>query len=133
MQHFTRRENQTPTGISCYYSFSGIFCRHLRFVVIWHCSYSQLERYGIRSRYCWHHDPELPNGRFGFGWHYLGRFLAIKRTPFRALRIYYCLFFGQYCLWFLPQMDFADKGMIYAWLRFIAGVGLAGELGAGIT
>ena len=34
---------------------------------------------------------------------------------------------------FLPQMDFADKGMIYAWLRFIAGVGLAGELGAGIT
>lgn len=34
---------------------------------------------------------------------------------------------------FLPQMDFADKGMIYAWLRFIAGIGLAGELGAGIT
>lgn len=34
---------------------------------------------------------------------------------------------------FLPQLDFADKGMIYAWLRFIAGIGLAGELGAGIT
>lgn len=34
---------------------------------------------------------------------------------------------------FLPQMDFADKGVIYAWLRFIAGIGLAGELGAGIT
>lgn len=34
---------------------------------------------------------------------------------------------------FLPQMDFADKGLIYAWLRFIAGIGLAGELGAGIT
>ncbi len=34
---------------------------------------------------------------------------------------------------FLPQMNFGDKAMIYAWLRFIAGVGLAGELGAGIT
>jgi MFS family permease len=34
---------------------------------------------------------------------------------------------------FLPQMNFADKGTIYAWLRFIAGIGLAGELGAGIT
>lgn len=34
---------------------------------------------------------------------------------------------------FLPQMNFADKGVIYAWLRFIAGIGLAGELGAGIT
>lgn len=34
---------------------------------------------------------------------------------------------------FLPQMNFADKGTIYAILRFIAGIGLAGELGAGIT
>lgn len=34
---------------------------------------------------------------------------------------------------FLPQMNFADKATIYAMLRFIAGVGLAGELGAGIT
>jgi MFS family permease len=34
---------------------------------------------------------------------------------------------------FLPQMNFGDKAMIYAWLRFIAGIGLAGELGAGIT
>ena len=34
---------------------------------------------------------------------------------------------------FLPQMHFADKVSIYATLRFIAGVGLAGELGAGIT
>ncbi|MGL2967551.1 MFS transporter [Flavobacterium sp. XGLA_31] len=34
---------------------------------------------------------------------------------------------------FLPEMSFGDKGMLYAWLRFIAGVGLAGELGAGIT
>ncbi|WP_235922086.1 MFS transporter [Flavobacterium phycosphaerae] len=34
---------------------------------------------------------------------------------------------------FLPQMNFGDKAMLYAWLRFIAGVGLAGELGAGIT
>jgi MFS family permease len=34
---------------------------------------------------------------------------------------------------FLPQMNFADKGTLYAILRFIAGVGLAGELGAGIT
>lgn len=34
---------------------------------------------------------------------------------------------------FLPQMNFADKGTIYALLRFIAGIGLAGELGAGIT
>jgi MFS family permease len=34
---------------------------------------------------------------------------------------------------FLPDMAIADKGMAYAWLRFIAGVGLAGELGAGIT
>jgi MFS family permease len=33
----------------------------------------------------------------------------------------------------LPQINFGDKAMIYAWLRFIAGVGLAGELGAGIT
>jgi len=34
---------------------------------------------------------------------------------------------------FLPQMDFGDKATIYAALRFLAGVGLAGELGAGIT
>ncbi len=34
---------------------------------------------------------------------------------------------------FLPQIDFMDKGIAYMLLRFIAGVGLAGELGAGIT
>ena len=34
---------------------------------------------------------------------------------------------------FLPQFPFEDKTMVYAILRFIAGVGLAGELGAGIT
>ncbi|MFT3795545.1 MFS transporter [Flavobacterium sp.] len=34
---------------------------------------------------------------------------------------------------FLPQMNFADKTAIYAALRFLAGIGLAGELGAGIT
>ncbi len=34
---------------------------------------------------------------------------------------------------FLPQMNFGDKVTIYAALRFIAGIGLAGELGAGIT
>lgn len=33
----------------------------------------------------------------------------------------------------LPQINFIDKGTAYAVLRFIAGVGLAGELGAGIT
>lgn len=34
---------------------------------------------------------------------------------------------------FLPQINFMDKTMAYAGLRFIAGIGLAGELGAGIT
>jgi MFS family permease len=34
---------------------------------------------------------------------------------------------------FLPQLNFTDKVTIYAALRFIAGIGLAGELGAGIT
>jgi len=34
---------------------------------------------------------------------------------------------------FLPQLHFTDKVTIYAALRFIAGIGLAGELGAGIT
>lgn len=34
---------------------------------------------------------------------------------------------------FLPQMPFEDKTTVYAILRFIAGIGLAGELGAGIT
>lgn len=34
---------------------------------------------------------------------------------------------------FLLQFPFEDKTMVYAILRFIAGVGLAGELGAGIT
>jgi MFS family permease len=34
---------------------------------------------------------------------------------------------------FLPQIPFADKATTYALLRFIAGIGLAGELGAGIT
>lgn len=33
----------------------------------------------------------------------------------------------------LPYFSFNNIGMLYAWLRFIAGVGLAGELGAGIT
>lgn len=34
---------------------------------------------------------------------------------------------------FLPHFTVEDKTMLYAWLRFIAGIGLAGELGAGIT
>ena len=34
---------------------------------------------------------------------------------------------------FLPQINFMDKAAAYALLRFIAGIGLAGELGAGIT
>jgi MFS family permease len=34
---------------------------------------------------------------------------------------------------FLPNYPFEDKTMTYALLRFIAGIGLAGELGAGIT
>ena len=34
---------------------------------------------------------------------------------------------------FLPNYPFEDKTMAYALLRFIAGIGLAGELGAGIT
>ncbi len=34
---------------------------------------------------------------------------------------------------FLPDFPFEDKTMVYAILRFIAGIGLAGELGAGIT
>lgn len=33
----------------------------------------------------------------------------------------------------IPHIDFMDKVEAYKWLRFIAGVGLAGELGAGIT
>lgn len=34
---------------------------------------------------------------------------------------------------YLPHFPVEDKTMLYAWLRFIAGIGLAGELGAGIT
>ncbi len=34
---------------------------------------------------------------------------------------------------FLPNVNFMDKVSAYAALRFIAGIGLAGELGAGIT
>jgi MFS family permease len=34
---------------------------------------------------------------------------------------------------FLPFVDFMDKGILYMGLRFVAGIGLAGELGAGIT
>ena len=34
---------------------------------------------------------------------------------------------------FLPQINFMDKATAYAVLRFVAGIGLAGELGAGIT
>lgn len=34
---------------------------------------------------------------------------------------------------FLPNINFMDKGDAYLALRFIAGIGLAGELGAGIT
>lgn len=34
---------------------------------------------------------------------------------------------------FLPQMHFTDQTTIYSALRFLAGIGLAGELGAGIT
>lgn len=34
---------------------------------------------------------------------------------------------------FIGDIDFMDKGDLYALLRFIAGIGLAGELGAGIT
>ncbi|MCA0365798.1 MAG: MFS transporter [Bacteroidetes bacterium] len=33
----------------------------------------------------------------------------------------------------IPQIDFVDKVEAYKWLRFLAGIGLAGELGAGIT
>lgn len=34
---------------------------------------------------------------------------------------------------FLPEIDFMEKQNAYALFRFIAGIGLAGELGAGIT
>ncbi len=34
---------------------------------------------------------------------------------------------------FIPQINFIDKVEAYKWLRFLAGIGLAGELGAGIT
>lgn len=34
---------------------------------------------------------------------------------------------------YLVEIPIADKAQLYAWLRFIAGLGLAGELGAGIT
>ncbi|MGV3630941.1 MAG: MFS transporter [Bacteroidota bacterium] len=34
---------------------------------------------------------------------------------------------------FLPHINFMDKGTAYIILRFVAGIGLAGELGAGIT
>jgi hypothetical protein len=34
---------------------------------------------------------------------------------------------------FLPYIEFMDKGNAYIILRFVAGIGLAGELGAGIT
>lgn len=34
---------------------------------------------------------------------------------------------------FLPNIHFMDQGTAYIMLRFIAGIGLAGELGAGIT
>ncbi len=37
------------------------------------------------------------------------------------------------CCGLLPNIHFMDKIEAYKWLRFIAGVGLAGELGAGIT
>ncbi len=33
----------------------------------------------------------------------------------------------------IPQINFVDKVEAYKWLRFLAGIGLAGELGAGIT
>jgi MFS family permease len=33
----------------------------------------------------------------------------------------------------VPQITFMDKVEAYKWLRFLAGIGLAGELGAGIT
>ncbi|MPR34587.1 MFS transporter [Salmonirosea aquatica] len=34
---------------------------------------------------------------------------------------------------FIPHLNFVDKVEAYKWLRFVAGLGLAGELGAGIT
>lgn len=37
------------------------------------------------------------------------------------------------CCGLIPQIEFMDKIEAYKWLRFIAGLGLAGELGAGIT
>lgn len=37
------------------------------------------------------------------------------------------------CCGMLPNIEFMDKIEAYKWLRFIAGIGLAGELGAGIT
>jgi MFS family permease len=37
------------------------------------------------------------------------------------------------CCGMIPHINFMDKIEAYKWLRFIAGIGLAGELGAGIT
>lgn len=37
------------------------------------------------------------------------------------------------CCGMLPNIQFMDRIEAYKWLRFIAGIGLAGELGAGIT
>jgi MFS family permease len=37
------------------------------------------------------------------------------------------------CCGLLPHIHFMDKIEAYKWLRFVGGIGLAGELGAGIT
>ena len=60
-------------------------------------------------------------------------FLEIKRKAFRFVRFYPGIFLANIACGFLPYFPKTNLVYTYALLRFIAGVGLAGELGAGIT
>ncbi|MBL1280162.1 MAG: MFS transporter [Fluviicola sp.] len=66
----------------------------------------------------------------GILWGVLGDKKGRLTVLFGSILVY---FIANIACGFLPQMDFMDTTTLYCILRFIAGVGLARELGAGIT
>ena len=66
----------------------------------------------------------------GILWGVLGDKVGRLKVLFGSILVYSL---ANIACGFLPQMQFMDTTILYSILRFIAGIGLAGELGAGIT
>lgn len=118
---------------SGYYISIRLFCRYLRFITFWYCKDPQFKRFRFESGCGRNFYTELPDDRFADWWPFLGYFWRQKgrlSVLFGSILVYSL---ANIACGFLPYFPKTNLVYTYALLRFVAGVGLAGELGAGIT